>query len=57
MKRLAQLGSFLALVTTLLSATLFFMNQLPLPVTQAWLLGATIIWFVATPLWMGRKAR
>lgn len=56
MKTVAQFISALALVAILLAAALFFTDRLTLATTQTWLLGATLAWFVATPLWMGRKA-
>jgi hypothetical protein len=56
MKRVAQLISFLALATILLSAVLFFADCLSRAAAQAGLLIATVVWFVATPFWMGRKA-
>jgi hypothetical protein len=52
MKRLAQILSAGALVATLVPACLFFADRLPLAAMQQWLLGATVLWFIATPLWM-----
>ncbi len=56
MKRAAQIISYLALAGTLLPAVLFFTDRLDLPTVKTWMLGATIVWFVATPLWMEHKA-
>ncbi len=56
MKRIAQLLSGVALAATLLPPCLFFADKLGLAATQQWLLGATILWFVATPFWMEHKA-
>jgi len=56
MKRLAQLLSALALVGTLTPPLLFFADALNLAATQQWLLGAAILWFIATPFWMEHKA-
>jgi hypothetical protein len=56
MKRIAQIISYLALAGTLLPALLFFTDKLELPLAQLWMLGAALVWFVATPLWMEHKA-
>ncbi len=56
MKRIAQLLSVVALAATILPPCLFFADKLGLVATQQWLLGATILWFVATPFWMEHKA-
>jgi len=57
MRNIAQFVSLLALAATLLAATLFFADRITLSAMRSWLLGATVIWFISTPLWMGRKAR
>ncbi len=56
MKRIAQSLSALALAGTLIPPCLFFADQLALNTMQQWLLGATVLWFVATPVWMEHKA-
>ncbi len=56
MKRAAQIVSYLALVATLLPAVLFFADKLELPAAKAWMLGAALVWFLATPFWMEHKA-
>jgi hypothetical protein len=56
MKRLAQFLSALALIGTLMPPILFFADALDLAAAQRWLLGAAILWFVATPFWMEHKA-
>lgn len=56
MKRFAQILSALALVGTLLPACLFFADRISLPVAQNFMLGAVVLWFLATPLWMEHKA-
>ncbi len=56
MKRVAQIISYLALVATLLPATLFFADKIELPAAKLWMLVAALAWFVATPLWMEHKA-
>jgi hypothetical protein len=56
MKRIAQIISYLALAVTLLPAVLFFADKIELPLAQAWMLAAALVWFVATPFWMEHKA-
>jgi len=56
MKRCAQVLSAVALAGTLLPACLFFADRLTLPAAQNWMLGAVVLWFLATPLWMERRA-
>jgi hypothetical protein len=55
MKRIAQIISWIALVGTIVPPCLFFAGQLSLVVMQQWLLGAAVVWFVATPFWMEHK--
>lgn len=52
MKRIAQVISILALVGTILPPCLFFADNLSLATTQQWMLGAALVWFIATPFWM-----
>jgi hypothetical protein len=56
MKRLAQILSGLALAGTVVPPGLFFADHLPLAATQRWMLAATVLWFLVTPLWMEHKA-
>lgn len=56
MKRITQLFSAVALVATLVPAGLFFADRLSLAAMQQWLLGATLLWFLVTPVWMEHKA-
>ncbi len=56
MKRIAQVISWVALVATLVPPCLFFADKLALDATKQWLLGAAIVWFIATPFWMEHKA-
>lgn len=55
MKRIAQIISGLALAGTILPPCLFFADKLSLAATQQWMLGATVVWFIATPFWMEHK--
>ncbi|HOX55453.1 MAG TPA: hypothetical protein P5205_01045 [Candidatus Paceibacterota bacterium] len=56
MKRIAQVISYLALTATLLSAVLFFADQIELPLAKVWMLAAALVWFAVTPFWMEHKA-
>jgi hypothetical protein len=53
-KRIARLASLAALVGTITPPILFFTSQMTLDATKAWMLAATVVWFVATPIWMDR---
>jgi hypothetical protein len=56
MKRfIAQILSVLALVITIGAPSLFFYDQLGMATMQQWLLGATVLWFMAAPCWMEHK--
>ena len=55
MRVAAQIASGVALVGTILPAVLFLAGSLELAQVKAWMFAATVVWFVATPLWMERK--
>jgi hypothetical protein len=55
MTRCAKFGSLLALALVIGPAGLYFLGQIELPGVKAATLAGTILWFVATPRWMGRK--
>jgi ACR3 family arsenite efflux pump ArsB len=42
-------------VATLLPSVFFLLGLLTLDQVKLWTLVATVIWFVVTPLWMGRE--
>lgn len=54
MKHVARVVSLVSLVATILPPVLFFYGALTLASTQTWMLGATVAWFAATPVWMDR---
>jgi hypothetical protein len=56
MRALAQFVSLVALFGTIVPPLLFFAGRIDLDATKGWMLVATVAWFVATPLWMDRKA-
>jgi len=53
-RRVAQLISWVAWLATAAPAALYMAGRLDLEQTKLWMLLATVVWFVATPLWMGR---
>ncbi|MCL4201946.1 MAG: hypothetical protein KJ000_05585 [Pirellulaceae bacterium] len=55
MRIILQVASWAALAATILAPLLFLGNRFDLDQTKWLILAATAIWFVATPLWMGRK--
>lgn len=55
MRLVFQIISWLSLAATVLFPVLYLMNKITIEQSNAGLLVATIVWFVHTPLWMGRK--
>jgi hypothetical protein len=53
MRPVLQIISFAALLGTIAAPILFFATHLSLDQMKAAMLAATVIWFVATPFWMG----
>jgi hypothetical protein len=56
MRIILQAISALALVSTLMPAVLFMTGSLELPQVMTAMLVATVVWFIATPLWMGKPS-
>lgn len=56
MRTLAQIISWLSCVGTILPSILFYYGSMDLPQVKTWMLVASCVWFVVTPLWMERKA-
>ena len=56
MRPILQILSLAALLLTVLPSVLFFAGKLELDAVKQWMLLATLLWFVVTPLWMGRVA-
>ena len=54
MRRLVQTISWCAIVATILPSLLYLANAMTLETCHWVMLLSTIVWFVATPLWMGR---
>ena len=57
MKRIVQVISWLALAVTILPSVVFLSGKVDLDHVKVAMLVATVVWFVVTPLWMGRKER
>jgi len=55
MRRLLQAVSWAALAATLVPPVLYLAGQTSLDAVKSWMLGATIAWFVVTPMWMDRE--
>jgi hypothetical protein len=53
-RRILQVLSWVSLAGTILPSVLFLAGRLELDASKWWLLAATLAWFIATPLWMGR---
>jgi len=55
MKSTAKVVSLVALAVTVLPSLLYFFGVLGLEPMKWTALAGTIAWFIATPMWMGRK--
>jgi hypothetical protein len=55
MRSIARTLSWIALAATLLPSLLYLRGSLGIVQVKAWMLGATVVWFVTVPLWMDRK--
>ena len=55
MRRILEVISWAACAGTVLPSVLYLLNQLDLAQVKWLMLLATIVWFVITPLWMGRE--
>lgn len=55
MKGLLKLISFAALAATLVPSILAFFGELELDVVKGLALVGTAIWFITSPLWMGKE--
>jgi TM2 domain-containing membrane protein YozV len=57
MQTIAKAVSAVALVGTIAPSILFFSGAMELATMKGWMLAATVLWFIATPLWMDRKVK
>lgn len=55
-RRVLQLASLIALIGTVLPSILFLTGTMELGPMKSVMLAATVLWFVVTPLWMGRAS-
>jgi len=54
-KRIAQIVSWVSLVVLLVPSVLFLAGRMELDRVKLVMLVATIVWFVATPVWMWER--
>jgi hypothetical protein len=47
--------AILALVVLVVAPFLFFYGTFTLDTSKTWMLVGTILWFVSSPFWLGRK--
>jgi hypothetical protein len=52
MKTLAKVGSVVGLLLTIVPAVLVFNGYMSLEQNRVWMTVGTVVWFVATPVWM-----
>ncbi len=55
MRLAAQIVSLIALAASIVPSILYFTDRMSLDRMKLVMLIATVVWFIATPLWMGRK--
>lgn len=55
MQTILQLASVFALASTIIPAAFFLFGQVELDQLKWLMFLATIVWFIVTPLWMGRS--
>lgn len=55
MKTPAKIVSLIALLATIIPSMLAFAGLIGLEAVKIAALASTIVWFIATPIWMGRE--
>lgn len=55
MNQITKIISLVALLVTTVPSVLYFYGLISLDVVKPLALVGTIVWFIATPIWMGRK--
>ncbi len=55
MQQTLKLVSWVGLAATVVPCLLYYFNAIDLGAVKAITLVGTLVWFVATPLWMGRQ--
>jgi hypothetical protein len=56
-RRVLQCLSWISLAATLLPSLMFLAGQCSLDECSQGMMLATVVWFVITPLWMGREKK
>ena len=57
MRHVAQAVSWLALAGTIVPSIVYLTTNEPALVNMKWvMLVSTVVWFIATPIWMGRES-
>jgi purine-cytosine permease-like protein len=54
-RRATQVISWVAFAAIIAPSALYFTGRLDLDTAKWWTMAATVLWFLSTPLWMGRK--
>ena len=57
MRQALQIISVIALCLTVFPSLLFFAGMMELDRVKWLMMAATVAWFIATPLWMGREEK
>ncbi|MCY2993596.1 MAG: hypothetical protein NTY19_37815 [Planctomycetota bacterium] len=57
LRRVLQTISWLACIGTVVPAVLFFLDRISLDQVKTSMLVVAVVWFVVTPLWMGREQK
>ena len=57
LRRVLQTISWLACVGTVVPAVLFFLDRISLGQVKSSMLVVAVVWFIVTPLWMGREQK
>jgi hypothetical protein len=55
MRKLAVAASWIALAVLIGAPVFFFLSRMQLDAMKGWMLAATAVWFLTTPLWMERR--
>jgi hypothetical protein len=57
LRRFLQTISWLACAGTVVPAVLFFLDRISLDQVKSSMLVVAVVWFVVTPMWMGRELK
>lgn len=56
MRLILKVISWMALVAVIAPSVMFLSGRMDLPTLKLVMLIATVVWFIATPCWMGRTS-